>query len=128
MNPRRLGLLATAGLIVAGCSSGGAVTPPPSFPFECSPPGGGRCGGPHALPDLHLDATDRGLHGTFLCGGTLSASETKSRVVVTYFASSVGAGGMACAMVPLAVHLHAPLGDRHVVDGATGDPVVLIHP
>jgi hypothetical protein len=72
------------------------------------------------ISDLLLSRDGRTLHGRFACGGRLRVGESARRVVLTYLASYVRQGGMACAMVPLSVRLSSRLGSRDVIDGVTG--------
>lgn len=103
-------------------TSATGTTPTPT----CTPAGGSRCPGPQPISgSLTVDASGRHLTGVFLCGGQLSARETADRVTVTYIASAVRRGGMACARVPLVVTLQQPLGNRTVVDGANGQTVTV---
>jgi hypothetical protein len=68
---------------------------------------------------LAVTRDGRGLVAVVPCGGALHARETPHTVMLTWIASSVGAGGMACARVPLQARLSAPLGHRVVVDTVT---------
>lgn len=109
-----------------GSSTGGVSPGSPTGAASCTPPGGGRCAGPEPVgrwlvDQLGVDATGTVISGRFQCGGALEASETSSRVLLTYIASAVGFGGMACMLVPLSVQLTSPLGDRAVIDGVTGE-------
>ncbi|HKC28441.1 MAG TPA: hypothetical protein VKB75_10560 [Jatrophihabitans sp.] len=76
---------------------------------------------------LTLGAGGTRLQGRFLCGGRLRATETATRVTVTYMASKVRPGGLMCAQVPLTARLNTPLGNRAVVDGVTGKPLAVKH-
>lgn len=123
-------LLAT-GACSSATSSGGAtrtstIPPPSSVPptTPCVPPAGGRCGGPAPVErwlvgPLLVSADGRTLAGRFQCGGRLSAREAPGQVTLTFVASSVGAGAMSCALVPVSVALRSPLGTRTLVDGVT---------
>lgn len=99
------------------------------LPGRCVAPAGGRCPVPEPVrtalvKNLLVSSDGRTISGRFRCGGRLDASQTPRRVVLTYHASRVRAGGMACAMVPLSVHLATPLGARVVVDGVSGRPLL----
>jgi hypothetical protein len=69
---------------------------------------------------LQLSSDGRTISGRFQCGGRLEASETARQVLLTYVASAVGPGAMACALVPLSVHLPTAVGSRTVIDGVSG--------
>jgi hypothetical protein len=76
---------------------------------------------------LVLSKDRRTITGRFLCGGKLTATQTAREVTVTYVASSVGPGAMACALVPLSVHVAKPLTPAaKVVDGVTGQRLRVI--
>ena len=64
--------------------------------------------------------TQLAIFGDFQCGGQLRATESKHRVLITYFASRVRPGGMLCAKVKLSVKLAKPLDSRRVIDAVTG--------
>ncbi|HZC71782.1 MAG TPA: hypothetical protein VE442_13905 [Jatrophihabitans sp.] len=87
---------------------------------------GARCPGPAPIDSAligHMYIASRNqltIFGAFQCGGRLQASESGKRVVVTYVASRVPPGGMACAKVKLSVGLDKALAGRTVVDGVTG--------
>ena len=89
--------------------------------------GGARCPGPAPVDSalighLYLASRDQlSLFGDFQCGGRLRAEESGNRVLITYIASRVRPGGMACAKITLSVRLDAPLNGRTVVDSVTGD-------
>jgi hypothetical protein len=125
---RRTALVAVAVVAVAA-----TVLLPATFRWHvlwhhhsCLPPAGGRCPGPERIYSLHLDRTGRVLSGTFACGGRLTADESTSDVVVTYFASAVGAGAMSCAEVVLRVRLATPLAGRRLTDGSTHRLIQLV--
>jgi hypothetical protein len=116
-------------LAMAGCSSSGGSNPP--HRATCTPPAGGRCPGPEPVGialrhGLQLSSDGRTIHGSFLCGGKLETSETARQITLTYVASRVGPGAMACAMVPLSVRLDTPIGTRTAVDGVSGQPLRLV--
>jgi hypothetical protein len=99
-------------LPLVGCSAG------------CHPRAGGRCPAPAPINSwlygpLTLSADGHTISGRFGCGGQLVANEAATRVTLTFVASAVRSGGLACAMVPLSAHLHTELGERLVVDGVT---------
>jgi hypothetical protein len=115
-------------LALAGCASNSQESPPRAS--SCTPPAGGRCAGPEGVGaalvgDLSAGKDGRTIRGRFQCGGQLEASETPQRITVTYVASQVRAGAMLCALVPLSVHLAAPVGSRTVVDAVTGHRLVI---
>ena len=125
---RRITLVAVAVVAVAA-----AVLLPATLRWHlpwhhhtCVPPAGGRCPGPEPIYSLHLDRTGTVLSATFACGGRLTADESTSDVVVTYFASAVGAGAMSCAAVVLRVRLATPLDGRRLTDGATHTLIHLV--
>ena len=122
----RVGLIALATLL-AGCASSGGRAPAGGHPSgsTCTPPAGGRCAGPLPVAELAVEKSGRRLVGVFMCGGDFSARETTATVYVTYLASAVGAGGMSCARIKLAVLLTQPLGNRRVIDTTTGHAVPL---
>ena len=64
---------------------------------------------------LNLDADGTRLLGVW----RLTATATTSRLVVTYVASAVRAGGMQCSQLFLRVRLTALVATRQVVDGVT---------
>ncbi|MDE3205839.1 MAG: hypothetical protein KGQ66_16650 [Acidobacteriota bacterium] len=122
---RTLRILLTAALVgvAGGCSSGTASGPTPPTTI-CQPAGGNRCAGPAPVQTwlygpLVVAADGLTLSGRFECGGSLEAVETNDQVTLTFIAAAVGAGGLSCALVPLRVGLHHPLGSRAVVDGVT---------
>jgi hypothetical protein len=92
---------------------------------SCRAVAGGRCAGTEPVAGLIVSADGRTLGETVNCGGRLTARETANRVIVTFTATAVGAGGMSCARVPLTVTLHAPLNRRSVVDSTCDAPVAL---
>lgn len=118
------------GLAAAGCSSdaspAGGDRTSVSPPTHCVAQGGARCPGPAPVNSAiigHLYLASRSqltLFGDFQCGGHLRATESAHRVVITYVASRVRPGGMACAKVRLSVALDAPLKGRTVIDSVTG--------
>lgn len=121
-------MVALCAAIVTACSSAGATLRPVAHHIHektCSPPVGGRCPGPEAvgdalISDLLLSKDGLTISGRFQCGGKLEVSEGPRRILLTYIASYVRQGGMACAMVPVSVHLDGPVGSRVVIDGVTG--------
>lgn len=130
LGPAVAGLL-LCGLAAAGCSSdattaGGPGSSSVSPPARCVAHGGARCPGPAPVTSAlvgHLYLGSRNqlrLFGDFRCGGQLRAKESARRVVLTYVASRVRTGGMACAKVRLSVALHTPVNGRPVIDGVTG--------
>jgi hypothetical protein len=115
-----LAMVAVAGL--AACSSGSPKAS--TSTMTCRPPAGGRCAGPAPVPSwlygpLALAADGRTISGRFQCGGRLAATETAAQVRLTFIASSVGTGGLSCALESLNVQLHGELGSRAVIDGVT---------
>ncbi len=125
-----LAFVAASAVTTAACgqansATAGTSSEPTATASSCAPLGGGRCAGPEAVTDaivgqLSADSAGTTISGRFQCGGELTASETSSHVVLTYVASAVTAGGMACAVVPLSVQLKAPLGSRTLIDGVSG--------
>jgi hypothetical protein len=123
-------LMMTAAVIAAvtGCADGTTGTARPAVHLSasaCVPSAGGRCAGPEPVSraldgQLSLDLSGQRLSGRFACGGELTAEEGSTRVVLTYIASAVGAGGMACAIANVSVELMAPLGTRSLVDATDG--------
>ncbi len=114
----------------AGGTTGAAGRVVHSSASACVPPGGGRCAGPEpvsqALDGLFsLDSSGQRLSGRFACGGELTAEESPTRVALTYIASAVGAGGMACAIASVSVDLMAPLGTRSLVDATDGSTLTV---
>lgn len=112
-------VLSVATLVLAGCALIG---------HRCSSGAGGRCGGPEPIREAlfgqwTVDAGGRQVSGHFQCGGKLEAKETRTAVRLTYVASAVRAGAMACALIPLSVTLASPLGSRAVIDGVDGSTV-----
>jgi len=132
MTPRLLlAALAICGLAATAACSGADASPTrhgsgtPTL-SACDARGGARCAGPAPVDSAligHLYIASRDqltIYGDFQCGGRLRATESGNRVVLTYIASRVPPGAMACAKVPLSVRLHAGLNGRTVVDGVTG--------
>lgn len=119
-------------VLLAGCAGPGGRTPAGghSSAASCTPPAGGRCPGPIAVPELAIENSGRRLVGVFMCGGRLTGRETALAVFVTYVASAVGAGGMSCARVKLAVTLDQPLDNRRVIDTTSrrAVPIKFCHP
>jgi len=119
-------------VLLAGCAGSGGRTPAGghSSAATCTPPAGGRCPGPIAVPELAVENSGRRLVGVFMCGGRFTGRETSMAVFVTYVASAVGAGGMSCARVKLSVTLDQPLDNRRVIDTTSRRPVpiTLCHP
>lgn len=70
---------------------------------------------------VEVSADGRTLGIMTNCGGRLTASRTSTRVTVTYTASRVGPGAMACARVQLSAVLDAPLGSLPVYDSVSGE-------
>lgn len=91
----------------------------------CHDPAGGRCAGPRDISSLTLTAHGRTLQAVVMCGGFLVAQEDRRRVVLTYYEPEIAPGARLCAMVPLAVHLRAPLGSRVVLDGVSHAPIAI---
>jgi len=105
--------------VLSGCGAG----PPPAA--HCTPPPGGRCAGPAPLSSalvgpLAASPDGRQVHGRFRCGGKLTGTESSQQVSITYHASAVGAGRMACAIPILTLQLGSPIGHRAIVDGVSG--------
>ena len=127
-------MVAICAAALAACSSSGnAADLVRHSAAPCTPPPGGRCAGPEPVHvalyggALAVSKDGRTIAGRFQCGGRLKAAETASRVTLTYIASRVGPGAMACALVPLSVRLDAPVGSRTVVDGVTGQHLHVVH-
>lgn len=119
-------VLAATGL---GCGSAAPTGSPPTT--ACHAPAGGRCGGPAPITpwldrSLTLAADGRTISGRFICGGRLAVDETATRVVLTLIAPAGGPGSMSCALVPLNVQLHTPLGRRGVFDGVTHQALMVV--
>lgn len=100
----------------AGCGSNQPVCPNGSRCGPAAPVAGGLVG------PLSVTADGRTISGRFLCGGLLSATETGSRVTLTFLPNRVPAGARTCAMVPVRVGLAKPVGQRTVVDGVAIRP------
>jgi hypothetical protein len=113
-------LLMAGGLCLVGCDDAAKQT-------TCTPPAGGRCPGPAPIPPVQIsaDPTERQLSGVFMCGGELTASETSTRVTLVYTASAVSAGAGSCRSVTLDARLSSPIGGRSVIDGTTGEPLLV---
>lgn len=129
---RARGILAVAVLVAATSACAPSSTSAPPQTTGCRPPAGGRCAGPAPISTwligpLTLAADGRTVSGRFQCGGTLVATETSTRVTLTFVAGAVGAGALSCALVPLTVVLHTTLGNRIVVDGVTHQTVSIQH-
>jgi len=74
---------------------------------------------------IRLSPDGMTLTFTALCGGMFGAAQSDGKIQLTYTASAVRAGGMACAMVPLTVKLSTPLGTTPVYDALTGAPLTI---
>jgi hypothetical protein len=106
------------GGVLSGCGGHVAAAPRPD---PCTPPAGGRCAADVAWHGgIALSPDGRTLGGIVLCGGTLHAAESAERVEIRLHVGAVGAGGMACARVPVTVQLAEPLGGRPVYDAVSG--------
>lgn len=97
-------------------------------PRTCTAPAGGRCPGAEQLSTalvghLHLSRDGRTISGRFRCGGRMIERQTATRVTITYLASRVGPGALACALVPVSVRAASPIGAREIVDGVTQRPL-----
>lgn len=104
---------------LTGCGSSQPVCPNGSQCGPAAPVAGGLVG------PLSVTADGRTISGRFLCGGLLSATETASRVTLTFLPNKIRAGAGTCAMVPARVVLAKPVGHRAVVDGVDHRPLVL---
>lgn len=95
---------------------------------SCSPPAGGRCR--HPMPvdggSVAPSADGRTLSIMTNCGGTLTASRTPTRVTLTYTASAVGKGGLACARRPISVILDTPVGSLPIYDSVSGQRLTVV--
>ena len=111
--------------VVAGCGQHPSTAP---LAPVCSPPAGGRCAADVAWSGpIQVSADGRRLHGIVLCGGTLRATETSTRVSLTLHVAAVGAGAMSCARIDVAARLSQPLGSRTVVDQVSGRTIPVQH-
>lgn len=123
---KRLGVVCTVLCVTLGAAGCGVPTHHRSnAPPDCADTGGARCPGPAPIPrwvfgPITESADGRILSAAFRCGGELTASETPTTVRLTYTASAVQPGGLACAAPRLSVSLSHPLGHRTLVDATTG--------
>jgi hypothetical protein len=111
-------------LALGGCRWAGHTE---AHESSCTPPAGGRCAADVAWPGpIDLSPDGRRLHGNVLCGGSLHATESGSRVVIRLHVGAMGPGTMACARVDVGVRLSEPLGSRTVVDAVSGSRVQVV--
>ena len=88
----------------------------------CSSPGGHRYGGYHpmALHDsIQYQDSDHTLH-IWSCSAKFRMTESASRVTIVTEGWNFPPGAASCGEFDYTLSLHAPLGDRRVVDGTTG--------
>lgn len=55
-----------------------------------------------------------------MCGGKISETQSGDRLLLTYKASAVRQGGLACGVFPLTLQLATPLGSTPVYDSVSG--------